>query len=290
MRDYSSIISNATNSYNAALAGYKTTLAQQQQQQQGVISGYNALQNTVLGGLEGASAAQKQDIAEQYKVAGDKNVSDMIGKGLYNSSLASSYGTRLNLDQARAQNDRANKFAMTAADKTTQLGLAGLNYQGQALNSNMQFAGQGLNYAGQGAYQIGNLAQGVAGLEQQGNYQDAQLAQQSKQFSQQMALENRKLMLQQYGVGGGGSGGYAPNLGGTPYGGNNNSGWTSYGGYGGNAQSYVPNPSYSQQGGTYNGDPIYPAAAAASPQGSGFFGLDNPWYGGSAIPDDGSGE
>ena len=259
-KDYSSIINNATNQYNSVISGYKSTLAQQQQQQQGIISGYNDLQKNVLGGLAGSSAAEQQDIAEQYKVAGDKTISGMIGKGLYNSTLADSYANRLNLDQARAQNDRANKFATTAADKTTQLGLAGLGYQGQALNSNMQFAGQGLQYAGQGAFQIGNLAQNVAQMQGQQDFQNAQLAQQNEQFNKQIRFN------QIYGVGNrGGIGGLSS------YDGGGGSRGSSYGGGGGGGfgagsyytpypnQNVYANPDYTQPA-SYSASSVYPAA------------------------------
>lgn len=215
--DYSSIIGSATNAYNATLAGYKTTLAQQQQAQAGTVAGYNALQGTVLGGLEQSSNVAGQQIANQYKQAADKSTASLVGRGLYNTSMQDSLQKGLTESQAFAQNDRMAKYATMAADKTTQLGLAGLGYQGQAQASDLNFAGQGLQYGGQEALQLGNLAQGFAGLENQKAMQQAALDQQ---------LKIAKLQLygaggQVYGMGGSGSAGgaKAPAQAGPGYGG-----------------------------------------------------------------------
>lgn len=195
--NYAQIIGNATQAYNNTLAGYRTQLAQQQQQQQGVVQGYNDLQKGVLGGLEGQSAAAGQDIAGRYRQDAAKQLADATSRGMANNSFLSSLNARLSFDQSRAQEGRIADFAGRAADKTTQLGLAGLGYAGHALDQNMQFAGQGLQYGGQGAFQIGNLAQGFAGLENQSAMQQAG-------FDQQMKVLRNNQMY------GGGHGGGVP--------------------------------------------------------------------------------
>jgi hypothetical protein len=165
--NYQNVISNATQAYNTTLAGYRAQLAQQQQQQAGVIQGYNALQANVLQGLQGGSAADQQAIRDQYAAQSGKQQMSMIGRGLGNTTIMDSMQRGLNLDEAKAQTDRANKFAGLAAGYQSQIGLAGLGYAGSALQHNLDFAGQGLQYSGQGAQGLGQLSLGFAGLENQ---------------------------------------------------------------------------------------------------------------------------
>lgn len=205
--DYSSVINNATAQYNTALKGYQAQLAANQQQQQGVVNGYNSLQAGVLGGLEESSAVAGKQLSDQYKQQGAQQQMQLFRQGLGNSTTRNNLQNQLNQSSAFAQNDRMAKYATIAADKRTQLGLAGLNYAGGALRDNMQFAGQGLQYAGEGAFKLGGLAEGFAGMENQRAMQDASLASQKSlqdaQFAQQIKMQR---LNQLYGTGGGGGG------------------------------------------------------------------------------------
>ncbi len=206
--DYNSIIQNATNSYNSAVAGYKSQLAAQQQQQQGVIAGYNNLQAGVLGGLQEQSAVASKQIKDQYDQAAADRQMQMFKMGMGNTSTRINMLNQLDKNQAFAQTNRIGDFAGRAADKTTQLGLAGLGYAGNAIRDNSAFAGQGLQYMGQGALGVANLAQGFAGMQNQAEMQNAsfanQKAMQDAQFAQQVKMQK---LQQLYGTGGGYGGG-----------------------------------------------------------------------------------
>lgn len=192
--DYNAVISNATNAYNNTVSGYKAQLAAQQQQQQGVIAGYNDLQKGVLGGLEESSAVAGKQIADQYSQDAAKGQMMLFRQGLGNSTTRNNMLSQLGKNQAFAQTDRMAKYATMAADKRTQLGLAGLGYAGNAIDANSRFAAMGLNYAGEGAMGLGRLAEGFAGFENQRAMQEAD-------------YQNKLKMQQFYGVGGGGRGG-----------------------------------------------------------------------------------
>ncbi len=207
--NYQQIINNATTQYNATLAGYQNTLRQQESAQQGVMAGYNSLQANVLKGLEGGSAAEKQSIIDQYTAQSGKQQMSMIGRGLGNTTIMDSMQRGLTLDQAKAQTDRANKFANTAAGYQSQLGLAGLNYAGGAIRDNSQFAGQGLQYQGQGAMQLGQLGLSFAGLDNQRAMQAAEIKAQRDQYTQRHGTGGGVT----YGAGGGSSMGLNPHLG-----------------------------------------------------------------------------
>ncbi len=195
--NYNAIIANATAAYNKTLAGYQSTLQQQQQAQQGIVGQYNALQGNVLGGLADQSEVANRQINAQYTKSLGQAQMNLYNRGLGNSTVDSSIVRGFAADQGTAQLDRLGRFAGLAADKQTQLGLASLGYQGQALANNLQFAGQGLQYGGQGAAQLGNLAEGFAGLENQRAMQQAAL-------DQQMKLYRLNQQNQLYGVGRGG--------------------------------------------------------------------------------------
>jgi hypothetical protein len=186
--NYQQVINTATAQYNATLVGYQNTLRQQQAAQQGVMAGYNSLQANVLKGLENNSASAKQEIIDQYTAAAGKQQASMIGRGLGNTTIMDSALRGLGYDQAKAQTARMNQFANTAAGYQSQLGLAGLNYAGNAINANTQFAGQGLQYQGQGAMQIGQLGLGFAGLENQRAMQEAQIKAQRDQYTQRNGI------------------------------------------------------------------------------------------------------
>jgi hypothetical protein len=267
--DYSSVINNMTNAYNKTVQGYQTTLAQQQQAQQGVMQGYNSLQANVLGGLEGSSKAASQAVADQYAQQSGQAALGLTSRGLGNTTVANSVQRGIGLDEAKAQTNVANTYANTAAGYQTQVGLAGLGYAGNALNANMNFAGQGLQYQGQGAAQIGQLAQGFAGYENQAAMQQAALAQQqnlqNQQLAQQKAMQQADFLHQnqlallglqgrggtggiQYGSGGGG-GSYPHDPGGSP------------------SYANVPNP-YGQTGANANAATFGYGSQTVSPYGS----------------------
>jgi hypothetical protein len=130
---------------------------------------------------------------------------NLYKQGFSNISTRENMLNQLTNQQSFAQTDRIGKFAGMAADKTTQIGLAGLGYAGGALRDNMQFAGQGLQYMGQGGLGVANLAQGFAGMENQAAMQEAAFANSKAMQDAQFAQQNKLQKLNQlYGAGGGG--------------------------------------------------------------------------------------
>lgn len=243
MNNYANIIGSATNAYNATIAGYQKVLQQQQQAQAGVMQGYNDLQAGVLGGLEQSSAVAGKTISDQYKQDAAKQQMMLYKQGLGNSTTVNNLLSQLGKNQAFAQEKRLADFATTAADKRTQLGLAGLGYAGNALNTNLGFAGQGLQYSGTGALQLGHLAEGFAGLE---NQQEMQ----KQQFAQQLKLQK---LQQSYGVGTGHIGSY-----------DGGGGHPAAGHYGGGSINASPYPAVN-----YVGNPAYTAANQSNYSSSG---------------------
>ncbi len=201
MPNYGSVLNQATAAYNAAIQGYQATLAQQQAAQQGVIAGYNKLSDDTFNDLKGASDAQAQAIVDKYAAQSGQQQQDAIGHGLGNTTVLNSLQRGLTLDEAKAQTDLASRFAATKADARQRIGLAGLGYEGEALNQNLSFAGQGLGLQARGAIDLGQL-----GLT-------------AGKYDQDYQLALKDLALKQYGLN------------------NQNQGRGGYGGYGGGGSS-----------------------------------------------------
>lgn len=155
---------NQTN-YNNILAGYQQTYGNQVTAQDAIKSGYTGLYNTVLGGIQGVEASQKQAIQDYYKQAQGASTQGLIDRGLANTTVQDSLSRGLNLDENKANVALANQFAQLQAGYQSNLGLAGLNYQNQASQQNTALNAQQLQwmnsvnapYPNAGAY--GQLAQ-----------------------------------------------------------------------------------------------------------------------------------
>lgn len=192
--DYQSMITSANDQYQQTISGYQTALSGMQSQQQAISQGYNTLQASVLGKIEGTDAAQRQAIRDEYAMQSGKMQQSMINRGLGNTTVQGAMQRGLTLDESKAETDLSNKFAQTAAQYQSQLGLAGLGYRGNALKDQQALQQAQLGYMGQWGMKQADLALGYAGLNEQ---------------------EQARLM-RGYGGGGGGGGGGSKSSGAYP--------------------------------------------------------------------------
>ncbi len=163
--DFAHLMKQAQQRESVILKGYQNALRGQQRQQRQTMQGYNALQANVLGGLAGAGTARSQELADTYTMESGKAQQDLISRGLGNTTLTSSVGARYAGDHAKQQTLLANELADTNARYQSQLGLAGLDFRGQAIRSNAQLQGQSLGYQGDYQKALGDWA--TRGLEMQ---------------------------------------------------------------------------------------------------------------------------
>lgn len=130
---YANNIQNQTNTINA---GYNQTAQNQYNAQQGVNSGYNNLSRDVLGGIAGIGSDQLALLNRNYARQAGSADQNLISSGLGNSTVRSNVQRGIGLDQNLAQNNLANSIAQTKAGYQSNIGLAGLGYQGQSIRDN----------------------------------------------------------------------------------------------------------------------------------------------------------
>ncbi len=148
--DYASAY-NAALQFNSAnygqiLQGYNATRAAQQQGQQAITQGYNTLQGNVLGGIQGMDAAQRQAIKDQYVAGRGQASQELVNRGLGNSTIQSGVDRGFLYDKAKADIALTNSTQGVNAQYQSQLGLAGLGYQNQALMQNTGLAKDQLDW------------------------------------------------------------------------------------------------------------------------------------------------
>lgn len=152
-----SLGANYQNAYNSALAmnqanyqnilkGYQDTMSSQTSAQDAISRGYTGLYNDVIGKIQGIGDARSQAITDQYAMARGNADQGLINRGLSSSTVRSSVQRGLTFDEAKARTDLANQIAQTNAGYMSQLGLAGLGYQGQAVQNNSALAQNQLNW------------------------------------------------------------------------------------------------------------------------------------------------
>ncbi len=149
-KDYTTAYNQALNfnrtNYNQILAGYNQTAAAQQAGQNQITQGYSTLRGDVLGGLAGIDKSQRQQIADDYAKQVGTESQRLISRGLGNSTVQQSIARGLMYDKAKADVDLTNRTQALNAQYSSQLGLAGLGYQGQALQERTGFANQTLQF------------------------------------------------------------------------------------------------------------------------------------------------
>ena len=143
---YQDMLKKAQDSYSGILAGYQKALSSQRQSAQRVNQGYNQLQQSVLGRLQGSGAARSQEIADYYTGKAGAANQDLINRGLGNTTVASSVGRGFAYDQSKAQTELSNTLSNQVAEYQSKLGLAGLGYRGHAADAHTALMGQSLGY------------------------------------------------------------------------------------------------------------------------------------------------
>ena len=166
----SSLAMNQTN-YNNILSGYSSLMSSQQAAEAPITAGYGQLENQVMGTIQGITASQQQAIKDVYAQQSGAASQQMINSGLGNSTVQQSVQRGLTLDEQKAQVALANQQAQLTAGYQSNLGLAGLNWQQQALGQNTGLGVQQLNwmnsvnatYPNAGMY--AQLAQGYGAMQ-----------------------------------------------------------------------------------------------------------------------------
>lgn len=137
---YTSALQANQANYNNILAGYQQTMQNQTSAQDAIARGYADLSNSVLAGIDNIGSAQSQQIKNQYQQASGATAQSMISRGLGNTTIQDSMQAGLTQQEALAQNSLQNQIASTKAGYQSNLGLAGLAYQGQAASANSSLA------------------------------------------------------------------------------------------------------------------------------------------------------
>lgn len=149
LTDYQGAYANALNlnqqNYANILGGYQNIMGNQQAAQQNIQAGYGALENQVLGGIQGIGASQSQAIQDVYAQQSGNSAQQMINSGLGNTTVQQSVQRGNVADEMKAQTALANQLAQLQAGYQTNIGMAGLNYANQA---NMQNTGLGSQQLG----------------------------------------------------------------------------------------------------------------------------------------------
>lgn len=143
---YNSALAANQQNYNNILGGYQQTAYNQRAGENAVIGGYNTLTNQVLSGISGSGEAQKQAIDDNYARQMGAASQQLTNTGLNNSTIAQSTQRGISLDQNKAQTDLANQMAQLDAQYRSSLGLAGLQYQGHAVDADTGLAVNQLNW------------------------------------------------------------------------------------------------------------------------------------------------
>lgn len=136
---------NAAN-YQNILQGYQQTMGAQTSAQNAIGRGYSDLYNSVLGGIKGIGASQAQNIRDVYEQQSGAAAQGLIARGLGNTTVQNSVQRGLVADESKAQVNLANQIANLTAGYQSNLGLAGLGYQGQAAQQNTALAGRQLDW------------------------------------------------------------------------------------------------------------------------------------------------
>jgi hypothetical protein len=174
-QDYNSAYQSALNinrqNYGNILAGYQQLMAQQVPAEANITQGYTNLENQVLGTIKNIGASAGQQIQDLYAQQTGATQQQLINSGLGNSTVLASAQRGNTLDYAKAQVALQNQVAGLTAGYQSNLGLAGLNYQNQALMQNTGLGLQQLNFMNsvQAPYpngaMYGGLAQGIGSLQ-----------------------------------------------------------------------------------------------------------------------------
>lgn len=145
-KSYNDALAQNARNYQNILAGYQQTLAQQAAQQNAVQQQYANLYNDVIGGVQGIGQARNQDILDRHAASVGQQSQQLIDRGLANTTVQQAVTRGLGYDRDKALNENAERIAGIRAQYGSQLGLAGLNYAGQAAQANTALANRQLDW------------------------------------------------------------------------------------------------------------------------------------------------
>lgn len=188
---YNAALAQQQQLYNQIKSGYETLRSQQQSQQSAVTAGYNNLLGSVMGKLTGADVAARQEAKDQYTATSGREAQALVNRGLGNTTVASSVQRGLQYDYGKQVANIGANYAQLKAQYESQLGLAGLDWQGRAVGMNSALGSQELQ-AAQGFSPV--YAQLYGGM--------AQAAMQQQQLDYQRQQANLDRMYQSYGLAG----------------------------------------------------------------------------------------
>lgn len=141
----SALAMNATN-YENILAGYQQTMAAQTSAQDAIAAGYTRLGNEVLGGIRGAGSTAATNINDAYARMFGEQQQSLIDRGLGNTTVQNAVGRGITLDREKALASAAEQFAGLLAGYQSNLGLASLGSQREALAANTALSGRQLDW------------------------------------------------------------------------------------------------------------------------------------------------
>jgi hypothetical protein len=204
-RGYGDVYNSLVGGQQGALNSYWNVNNNLQNDTRATTAGYGNLSGSVLAGINGLGSAQAQAIADQYTNLSGQQAQGLISRGLGNTTVQNSIQRGIGLDEAKAQNDLANQIAATRAGYQTQIGLQGLNFQGQAAFQNAQQQTLAAQYQGQAALNAANQRNIGLGFQAQAAANNTNLANQQLQFmnSIQAPYPNAQTysqLLSQYGA------------------------------------------------------------------------------------------
>lgn len=190
---------NAQN-YGNIMGGYNQTMNNQLAAQDQLNQNYTGLGNQVQGMIAGTDQAQMQRINDNYNASMGQMNQGAVNRGLGNTTVTNALARGIESDRAQEQTNVQNQFAQLQAGYASNIGLAGLNQQGNNIIANTGLAGRQLNFMegvsapypnpalyAQLGQQLGQGQQGAAN-RQQVQDQIAQLGRAGQQGSGQTGL------------------------------------------------------------------------------------------------------
>lgn len=155
---YGAALDRQQNLLNASQSGYAATIANLEARGRQVTQGYNTLSQNVLGELTNLGRTAAQNIADQYSLASGQTAQSLTNRGLGNTTVADSLNRGLAYDKAKADVALQESVGDTRARYMTNIGLSGLNYQGN-------LAGQISNLGARSAGEYARYSPAFAGLD-----------------------------------------------------------------------------------------------------------------------------
>jgi hypothetical protein len=176
---YNQALQKQQSLYNEINQGYGALMQEYRQGRSEITGGYNRLMSTVMGGIGNIGRAQATAIADQYTALSGQQSQQMVNRGLGNTTVQQSVQRGVALDKAKADVELQDRIAQTQAQYASNIGLAGLGFQGQSLQG---LAGLGSNQLSTAAGMSGGFANIYGGMA---SYADRQEQIRQQQFENQ---------------------------------------------------------------------------------------------------------